>query len=777
MSGRPRGRKSNICKYNKSNSKCRVQLVAAAEQERDRAVSECLGYRHATEELTGKLDEKKGELAAALRSAQEATAKLVTAQQTLAQQTAALNARPPDPQGTWGGEVTPGRKSQQRSALMERFGRYFENDSVLKDRIAEVVENDPDIRERVATQQWVKKRTGVKAQQVLDELQDHYNHIGLAVKHIVGISWGKYLTLRRIMSYEFEEPEDLTFSTDDDIGEYMHLEMITLEGAKLPVLPSYYKLRKEEDTIVEKNGGYKISRDGKAGFRDLMPALTAVCEKEKVKLQTSIGSGGKLVVQLFGDGFNMFRCGKYVNMCLRVCGAHFLEGSALSCDTLAVWAGGDTYDDVRSRCEELLNDIAKLLKGKQVHTSWGWVPVMAVGGGDALWINDIMGLSGFACKCKCNYCEQSSDDFGDLNKNGVMRTYVRACHAAHMPSSDQDFPFECPFCTEKVNGKQVPLKFTKERWEAHHKVVRTESQLKIHARGHAGQQHSKTPLFRGMDHSEHPECVLHLLIAIAGTMYKHAVMINVKEIDVATAMNNFIHQTLHIYIRPVKVVPDMEVQDLIKKPSFVGGEAKKAIEHLSDLLKIVNNGEPLTALQDKQLEARDQFFKVYNRIAERLEDPQNPQERDAKARAVQTLLTGDGLTVESLHDSFFYKYKKAFGSGPAVTYYVHTLVKHLTQHIRDIPADIMTLSGQGLEHCNKLRKADGVLTNKRHFTHDDLTIVGKRKRGVMQQLLTMDLVRKHMVCSEYKQRASYYERTVKRVGRTMNELEKKELDL
>ena len=66
--------------------------------------------------------------------------------------------------------MSKGRKSQQRGTLVERFSRYFESEAVFKDRIAEVVENDLEIRERVATQQWVKKQAGVRAQAVLSEL-------------------------------------------------------------------------------------------------------------------------------------------------------------------------------------------------------------------------------------------------------------------------------------------------------------------------------------------------------------------------------------------------------------------------------------------------------------------------------------------------------------------------------------------------------------------------------------------------------------------------------
>jgi hypothetical protein len=63
---------------------------------------------------------------------------------------------------------------------------------------------------------------------------------------------------------------------------------------------------------------------------------------------------------------------------------------------------------------------------------------------------------------------------------------------------------------------------------------------------------------------------------------------------------------------------------------------------------------------------------VYNRTSTRLKNPQDAAERALKAREVQTLISGDGESQASLKESFFYKYKKAFGSGPAVTFYVHT---------------------------------------------------------------------------------------------------------
>jgi hypothetical protein len=178
-----------------------------------------------------------------------------------------------------------------------------------------------------------------------------------------------------------------------------------------------------------------------------------------------------------------------------------------------------------------------------------------------------------------------------------------------------------------------------------------------------------------------------MLLAISGQFYKRAVAQEVKTIKQADSINTYLRGWLHVYIRAPKV---MELQKL-------------------------------------QIKAKDEFMEMYNLISDRLDDAHDEVERKAKARAVQEQAWVFGTA-----------FKAAFGSGSACTYYVHYVLQHLAGHIAHIPCDIMELSGQGLEHCNQLRKQEGRLTNKRHFPVEEVTKLGKRKRGIMGQLMTLE---------------------------------------
>ena len=70
-------------------------------------------------------------------------------------------------------------------------------------------------------------------------------------------------------------------------------------------------------------------------------------------------------------------------------------------------------------------------------------------------------------------------------------------------------------------------------------------------------------------------------------------------------------------------------------------------------------------------------------------------------------------------------------------------VCHLPKQIRNIEVDIMELSGQSLEHMNLKRKGDGKHTNHQLWTAADVTKAGRRKRGVMDQLMQTEYNRKY----------------------------------
>ena len=76
-------------------------------------------------------------------------------------------------------------------------------------------------------------------------IQGHFNTVGIVAKHAKTLSWGTWEDLRKILGFEFEPPEDETYCTEGDIGKYYRLELPN--GVKMPMLPSKYKIKKQED--------------------------------------------------------------------------------------------------------------------------------------------------------------------------------------------------------------------------------------------------------------------------------------------------------------------------------------------------------------------------------------------------------------------------------------------------------------------------------------------------------------------------------------------------
>jgi hypothetical protein len=153
---------------------------------------------------------------------------------------------------------------------------------------------------------------------------------------------------------------------------------------------------------------------------------------------------------------------------------------------------------------------------------------------------------------------------------------------------------------------------------------------------------------------------------------------------------------------------------------------------------------------------------MYNLVSERVVDAQVAAQRATKARAVGRQAA-----------NFIKAYVVAFGNS-ACTVYTHYVAHHLAHQIRDIPCDIMALSGQALEHCNQLRKQEGKLTSKNPQPWSE-TKDHKRKRTMMDELMVLEECRLYyQEHSEYKQRPTRWMRNVQRQGRHCSAIVKKE---
>ena len=220
-----------------------------------------------------------------------------------------------------------------------------------------------------------------------------------------------------------------------------------------------------------------------------------------------------------------------------------------------------------------------------------------VGGGDALYTNDILGLSGFGCKYSCNFCELPNDLF--YMKPGTdeyvaeaptKRSFDRARALSH--AKPDVWPLLCPCCGE----------ISEEQWKVEQKKEKGKNWHQAHALKHFGQRWGYTPLLNSVDHIDHVMCVLHVLLCISGTIYKLAIAANVENETQASAINTYLHGIL-------KVMSKGEAATLLKRPSFVGSEAPKVLEEMEMLMHLVNynstaNIESRAARSAERLEAR-----------------------------------------------------------------------------------------------------------------------------------------------------------------------------
>jgi len=63
---------------------------------------------------------------------------------------------------------------------------------------------------------------------------------------------------------------------------------------------------------------------------------------------------------------------------------------------MMVWEGGDDYQSVLQKMNHCCIALKEMSDLGYVETKNGRIPFKLVGGGDMLWINDLLGLGGFA---------------------------------------------------------------------------------------------------------------------------------------------------------------------------------------------------------------------------------------------------------------------------------------------------------------------------------------------------------------------------------------------
>ena len=301
------------------------------------------------------------------------------------------------------------QRRKQVLRLREKVKELFDDDVSDEYRASQLVAlvlDSDEGKEALLASEFMERHNKEQQQEVADIIQGHFNTVGIVAKHAKTLSWGTWEDLRKIFGFEFEPPEDETYSTEGDIGKYYRLELPN--GVKVPVLPSKYKIKKQEEIIVNNQGGYTKVKHGDGFTVDWIARVREEIELKSAEFWEKRGCE----LQVFGDAFRLMAQCKGVNTGARVIGARRAGGHKNTIKTMVVWEGGDDYKQVKAKMHIAIKALNEIKKNGYINTKYGEVKVTIVGGGDMLWINDCLGLGGFAGRFKCSWCECDGDELG-----------------------------------------------------------------------------------------------------------------------------------------------------------------------------------------------------------------------------------------------------------------------------------------------------------------------------------------------------------------------------
>ncbi|GAQ88673.1 hypothetical protein KFL_004500130 [Klebsormidium nitens] len=319
-------------------------------------------------------------------------------------------------------------------------------------------------------------------------------------------------------------------------------------------------------------------------------------------------------------------------------------------------------------------------------------------GADYVLMAELLGHSGASSLTGCCFCEKHRDNYGKLGVvNGKKvplpakpRTTESMAAATHRPwRTGPDV--ECPYCHEKfpnqaaVDASVPPT---------------TKQEIKNFQQSHAGMRFGTPPIFK-FPLSAYAVCILHLLLRLMAITFQQTVAINLNTPEKTDAANALI-KALHLGVKKLEQrTTSGEKKKDTQEINFIGREARvllhpKAYNAFLDI-----------AIDDdtKRAEAAviwDNLAAFYNELLQPLQNPENKDERLAKASVVQD----KGV-------AFVDSFTAQVGAGKA-TLYCHLAVDHVPDMVARFPVNFSDMSQQFVEHKLKEGKTDMQLfTNRR----------------------------------------------------------------
>eukprot|EP00899_Mesostigma_viride_P002245 jgi/Mesvir1/12020/Mv00317-RA.1 len=231
---------------------------------------------------------------------------------------------------------------------------------------------------------------------------------------------------------------------------------------------------------------------------------------------------------------------------------------------VAVYKGCDSNHDVlKGAFTRTLGELLTIMKDKGIFLpdALRVVPLTRViGGGDKHYVNAERGQSTCAHTFPCNKCLCPKAKFGYLeeSKKYPLRTTTIACQLAHVWDIEKQGPFKCIGCNVKFTT-QAQLASTRP----------SPTKAAAHALDHYGQRWGCTPILP-IEHDDHPDCILHLLLNVVCSLVDHTLLANLLKSQ-EEEMLKTLHEECGVYLKAkhVKATSKSATARAPEKPNIV----------------------------------------------------------------------------------------------------------------------------------------------------------------------------------------------------------------
>lgn len=476
------------------------------------------------------------------------------------------------------------------------------------------------------------------------------------------------------------------------------------EGVRVPKQKCDQTLKSKQEKYCRTLGVRNISDDGSGvAMYTVVGAISRQC----------IEAGwnwclNRLVEVLYGGDAHRTR--KKLNMChitLKVIGATDNDNSPASLWGLSHWQGKDDWGSLNRYCQHIFDAIRLLEQTGYVVVDFGSggkkremkVKIDQFLCADGAFLDAEEGGSGFCVEESCVKCRCNKTDFGDSEHKSdwPKKTATYLAHSSHMPLNG-NFKIKCPH--RKCNFSCT----NKSQWETERTrlAALSKSGVTTFKSEHSGQRPLLFKLFPLPIDKTIPD-TMHYLMGVIGHQWKHGVALYIDDKDMATEVNEKLHQKCGVVVTLSSVSKTPSI-DAARLPSLPGKQSLKVVEYFDLFLEIVchwggrNSGGTCVVRKNKQkaIAANDALLALWNEMMEPMECENGKipttEERNYKADLI-------GEMVRDWRDAYTHAYGKK-----AAKPYTH-MALHFEECQRRLQHDLVRYSCQAQEHYGKIAKS------------------------------------------------------------------------